>query len=103
MDGREWDTKGSDLQYACTFLLPKARTCSSVEPSCDCGFAGTNPPVCGTTLGEQLYAKAYPSSRPLRVARALGSRAVVGSICSSDAYAETITQLGKRIAPLLAQ
>jgi hypothetical protein len=78
--GREWTTGGSDLQYACTFALPAARTCSPGDASCDCAGAAS-PPLCGKAPGQQIRAKAYPTIRPLRVAKALGDRAAVASIC----------------------
>lgn len=101
--GREWDTTGDDLQYACTFALPAPRTCAVQDASCDCAIADRNPPLCGATLGEQLRAKAYPSIRPLRVAQALGQRAVIGSICASGGYDATMKTLAARLAPRLAR
>jgi hypothetical protein len=101
--GREWDTSNDDLQYACTFSLPAPRPCTGQDPSCDCALLERNPPLCSATIGEQVRGKAYPSIRPLVVARALGKRGIVGSICSSTGYADTISQLGSRLAPLLAQ
>ncbi len=80
--GREWDTNGDDLQYACTFELPKdkQRTCTSSDPSCDC--AGTkNPPLCGQAKGSQIKAKAYPTLREFQVVRALGDNGVIASLC----------------------
>jgi hypothetical protein len=102
--GREWDTRGNDLQYACTFALPQTRTCTSGDPSCDCALPDMNPPLCGTTLGAQARAKAYPSPRPLRVAKALGDRAVVGSVCAAGAqgYEATMQGLGKRLVSRIA-
>lgn len=101
MSGREWDTGGEDLQYACTFALPAPRTCASNAPSCDCGGA-RNPPLCGATLGAQVRGKAYPTTRELRVAKGLGERAVVGSICAPDAtvaYRPIMNALVDRLAP----
>jgi hypothetical protein len=89
---REYDTKtaitGIDLQYACTFLLPQPIDCTSLPAgaTCDCNgiYKG---PLCApnpndnmnTTL--QIRGKAYPTIRELRVAKELGPRAIVGSIC----------------------
>lgn len=78
--GREWDTRGEDLQYACTFALSEPRACSASDPSCDCAGAA-RPPLCGSTPGVQTRAKAYPSRRPLQLAKALGARAAVASAC----------------------
>jgi hypothetical protein len=90
--GREWNTPtskiGIDLQYACTFPLPKPKTCTELPDgaSCDCvgSFSG---PLCAPNpkdsnrLTLQVRGKAYPTIRELRVAQALGEQAVVGSIC----------------------
>jgi hypothetical protein len=79
--GREWDTAGNDLQYACTFELPTARTCTAQDTSCDCAAMGTNPPLCGATLGQQVRAKAYPTVREFMAVRALGDQGVIASLC----------------------
>lgn len=100
--GGEWDTGGNDLQYACTFGLPVPKTCTLQDPSCDCANAPENPPLCGQTLGQQVRAKAYPTVRELRVAKELGERGIVGSICPANAamgYASTMTALADKIAP----
>jgi hypothetical protein len=80
--GREWDTGGDDLQFACTFALPadRLRNCAANDPSCDCGGA-KNPPLCGTTAGQQIRAKAYPTVREFAVARALGDNGIAASLC----------------------
>jgi hypothetical protein len=101
INGREWDTGGNDLQYACTFALPTVRTCTAQDTSCDCAGT-TNPPLCGVTVGEQTKAKAYPTLRELRVAKELGDRGVVGSICPTNValgFTATMTALGDRLAP----
>ena len=84
--GREWDTRKSDLQYACTFPLgDKTRTCPGSDPSCDCGRDGENPPLCEGPItggnGTQVRAKAYPTVREFRVVRALGDQGVIASLC----------------------
>ncbi len=79
--GREWDTAGNDLQYACTFELPSPRMCTAQDTSCDCAAAGTNPPLCGATLGTQVKAKAYPTVREFMAVRALGDQGVIASLC----------------------
>ncbi len=104
--GREFDTKKDDLQYACTFALPAPRTCTINEPGCDCAQPDRNPPLCGATVGEQVRAKAYPSVRPLIVARELGDRAVVGSICPAPGttnYDATMDALGAKLAGRVAK
>jgi hypothetical protein len=79
--GREWDTRQDDLQYACTFNLPTTRTCTAQDASCDCALQEKNPPLCGSTTGEQLKAKAYPTVREFMVARALGDQGIAASLC----------------------
>jgi hypothetical protein len=81
INGREWDTAGNDLQYACTFALPQPRTCTAQDTSCDCATAGTNPPLCGATIGQQVKAKAYPTVREFMVVHALGDQGVIASLC----------------------
>jgi hypothetical protein len=79
--GREWDTGGNDLQYACTFELPVVKTCTNAETSCDCADPAKNPPLCGATLGQQTRAKAYPTIREFMAVRALGDQGVIASLC----------------------
>lgn len=80
--GREWDTGGNDLQYACTFKLPPpGRTCTSMDTSCDCADMSRNPPLCGATIGQQTRAKAYPTVREFMAVRALGDQGVIASLC----------------------
>ena len=89
-----------DLQYACTFDLPAPRHCTDADPSCDCA-SGSDAPLCSLAPGEQIKGKAYPTLRPLRVARALGERGIIGSICAPS-YVATIKALSARLAPRLA-
>jgi hypothetical protein len=99
--GREWDTGGNDLQYACTFALPTSRMCTAQDASCDCADT-QNPPLCGPMLGDQIKAKAYPTVRELRVAKELGERGIIGSICPTNTttgYASTMSTLADRLAP----
>jgi hypothetical protein len=104
--GREWDTRSDDLQYACTFTLPTPKTCSPQDPSCDCARPDTVPPLCGATVGQQVRAKAYPTTRELRVAKALGDRGIVGSVCAADAtegYKSFMSIVQQRIARRLTK
>jgi hypothetical protein len=95
VNGREWNTLTSsaaiDLEYACTFDLPKSRVCASDSTSCDCvktaATAPDGPPLCqptndGSPRSTQIKGKAYPQSRYQLVAKALGTQAVVASICA---------------------
>jgi hypothetical protein len=108
ISGGEWVTNGTspehklpvDLEYACIFPLATPLDCTSqdysVQEACSCSGAGLPlnaiPPVCGTQSGgpyvqlsndytKQYYAKAYPTVRELEVARLMGPRGIVGSLC----------------------
>jgi len=87
--GREWDTDGDDLQYACTFDLPEPQT--NTRESDDC-FGGKNPPLCGAAAKQQVKAKAYPTVREFQVVRALGDQGIIASLCP-------ITLKGDKKAP----
>lgn len=106
INGREWDTGDNDLQFACTFDLPAPRTCTNADTSCDCAFPQNNPPLCGTTLGQQIKAKAYPTPRQLLVVKKLGDRGIAGSICpasASSGYEGTMSTLAARLAPRIVK
>ncbi len=89
INGREHESDGKELQYACRFPLAQPRACDAAvqDGGCDCseGEAAARPSLCrapsatesGTT---QYHAKAYPSPRQLEVLRAQPA-AVVASIC----------------------
>ncbi|HEY8042325.1 MAG TPA: hypothetical protein VIF15_21125, partial [Polyangiaceae bacterium] len=77
-----------DLAFACTFPLPQPRDCTQAANSggCDCA---TSPPssvsgweLCSATdATRQIAAKAYPTVRELLLAKLLGDRGVVSSLC----------------------
>ena len=101
--GREWTTRGNDLQYACTFALPLPLSCTSEDPSCDCA-GPANPPLCGPTVGAQLRAKVYPTIRELRVVQGLGERGFAGTLCpvvTADPFFVNVLadRAASRIAP----
>jgi len=87
--GREWNTRGADLQYACTFALPEERPCDATLDACDCtndssgsGKPAGNAPLCKEDgAATQTRAKAYPSTRELRVVHALGDHGIAASLC----------------------
>lgn len=112
--GREWDTKGKDLQFACTVALPAPRSCADLSQPCDCaddpaqvGKPEGNAPLCKEDgSANQIRAKAYPTIRELRVAKGLGDRALVGSICSADpvsGYGPILEGFAGRIGQVLAK
>ncbi|HTA93465.1 MAG TPA: hypothetical protein VK745_27995, partial [Polyangiaceae bacterium] len=114
----------ADLQYACTFPLVPPKVCANGDSTCDCAATGSgdasavtlsNTPICqppgggpaGTT---QYYAKAYPGTRELVVAQALGDRAAPASICpkvtaptsnASYGYLPALNSLIDRVAVTL--
>jgi hypothetical protein len=85
INGREWDTGGNFLQYACIFQLQTPHDCTDPKYTsfCDCSNPTTSlPPLCDpTTPTLQIRAKAYPTIRELALARQLGTRATVSSLC----------------------
>jgi hypothetical protein len=114
----------SDLQYACTFLLPQSRTCAPGDSACDCSpdknndlqaVIANNSPLCqppggGAPTATQHYGKGYPGARELGFAQLMGARAVAGSVCpktlidtaSPDyAYTPALNVLIGRIAATL--
>jgi len=89
---------GDDLQYACTFpLLPGA-----TGNECDGG--STDNPICAPNPADggqhtlQIGDKAYPGTRVLGVARGLGERGVLGSICPAQVNDPSAADFGYRPA-----
>lgn len=114
--GREWETYGEDLQYACIFALDAPRTCDALTSECDCRQQEGRPPLCDAAAPTtQVAAKAYPGVRPLRLAQLLGENAVASSICPSPTtgpvivpgdgpptgYTDALYRLGNRMAQSL--
>jgi hypothetical protein len=89
INGREWETKQSDLQYACVFDLPQTKDCSTMAfaGACDCtnGQTSQNTPLCqgggGTHSQIQIKGKAYPSVRELVIAHQMKAQGIVSSLC----------------------
>ncbi|HXK18801.1 MAG TPA: hypothetical protein VNG33_13415 [Polyangiaceae bacterium] len=123
INGHEQNTLNSDLQFACTFELPSPLTCDQAaldaDLGCDC-FADNepmnrsvcNPPAGGPASITQYYGKAYPGLRELTVAKELGRRSVLGSICAPNTtdearpdygYGPVFGALGQRLATTLAK
>jgi hypothetical protein len=90
MHGREWDTLGMDLQYACTFPLPQPKSCTDPRyaGACDCTGYPPQPPLCapdpanGNKPTLQVRGKGYPGIRQLTIARDLGQQGIVASLCA---------------------
>jgi hypothetical protein len=100
INGREWATNNSDLQFACIFPLvdpqtgtPAPKDCADPgDDACAChaGANTQNTPLCqkngGTYTTTQIYGKAYPSVRELAIAHAMagsasGVQGIVSSLC----------------------
>lgn len=78
---RDWLTAASDLQYACTFALESEKPCGATGLACDCD-GKEDPPLCkASDKTVQVRGKAYPTIRELAVARELGERGIVASLC----------------------
>ncbi|MEO9236177.1 MAG: hypothetical protein ABI421_22745, partial [Polyangiaceae bacterium] len=86
----DWNTKGLQIEHACTFLLPEpidqgnpafAGECTSSSADDTENDAAGNPNCAQDGSQRELYASATPAVRELSVARALGNQAVVSSIC----------------------
>jgi hypothetical protein len=123
INGHEHESDPSDLQYACTFELPEFRICDEAAlvrgDGCDCyeeelpsNRSVCNPPGGGEATTKQHYGKAYPTLRPLAVAKALGQRSVLGSVCAPNTqdedaadygYRPVFGALGRRIAATLVK
>lgn len=92
----------NDLQYSCTFSLPKPRDCEDFEGHCDCSYQaeGANNPLCQAPDGSygkvQYRAKAYPAPRILNVFKKMQSQSVVGSICAPQLTDSTRADYGYR-------
>ncbi|MDB5221248.1 MAG: hypothetical protein JWO86_9175 [Myxococcaceae bacterium] len=111
LHGRERDTAGADLQYACTYALAVPIDCPGTT-YCECTPTSS---ICGTgaSASQQVRGTAYPGIRQLEVARALGTRAIVSSACPIHAteaapgdplfaYRSAMSKLGDRMAQSLA-
>lgn len=93
IDGREFDTNKSDLEFACIYPFATPVDCTSPGPGdayegaclCATGALEANTPLCEKSNGAytqvQINGFAQPSIRQLSVARSLGAQAVVGSLC----------------------
>jgi hypothetical protein len=87
-NGREWDTGGGDLQYACVFTLPSPKNCTDpkFKEACDCTDAGKTggalSPLCDpNNKTTQVRGKAYPTIREFEVVRKLGDQGIIASLC----------------------
>jgi hypothetical protein len=94
INGREWTTNKSDLQFACIYQLAAPIDCTQAANTgacaCATGALDANTQLCQRTTGAdggseytttQINGQAYPTIRALALARSLGSQAIVSSIC----------------------
>jgi hypothetical protein len=108
VNGREWDTGGTDLEFACTFPLyelqpdgtsqPARQACPTGSDSCDCDGKRATPLCDKTDPTIQVKGKAYPTRRELMVAQGLGDHAVVASLCPKQLSAPGGDDYGYRPA-----
>jgi hypothetical protein len=107
--GREWDTKGEDLQFACTFDLyergadgraaPIRRDCKrGTEESCDCDGERATPLCAPDDPRVQIKGKAYPTRRELMVVKELAEQGVAASLCPKQLTAPDADDYGYRPA-----
>ena len=106
INGHEWDTRavqGGDLQYACTFGLPKPVDLSECteKNGCEC-IPDAHNPLCqddsGAYVKTQYRAKAYPGLRELGVLRSLGEQGILASVCPAQIDAKDKKSYGYRPA-----
>ncbi len=89
INGHEYTTKSSDLEYACIFPLIVSRDCSQPGLSCDCNGSNDNP-LCEPNPNDngsptlQVRGKGYPATRQLSLLKALGTQGVTASICAAQ-------------------
>jgi hypothetical protein len=98
---REYDTRGAELQYACTFPLSAPLPYTN-DPTYPCAN-GSDAPLCdgprGTPSRRQLREGAFPSLRPFEVARGMGAQGIALSICPEEVNDTASTAYG--YAPLV--
>jgi hypothetical protein len=90
-NGHEYNIPAkNDLQYACIFQLAASRDCASLPEGTDCDCeadpdpATLQSPLCQSGASystTQKYAKGYPGTRHLEVAKDFGANSIVASIC----------------------
>ncbi len=105
--GREWSTGGADLQFACTFDLyerdasgkpvPVRRPCTDKQ-TCDCDGTKDTPLCAPDDRSIQIKGKAYPTRRPLMVAKDLDKQGIVASLCPKQLTAPDADDYGYRPA-----
>ncbi len=101
LNGHEWNiaSPANDIEYACTFPIPKPRDCSKdASGACNC-YGNTpeqNNPLCQANSSDptgnptqQYQAKAYPGVRNLAIVKGMydndpTSGGIVASICAKQ-------------------
>jgi hypothetical protein len=98
INGHEWTTAGTDLQYACIFDLPTAQDCTG-NISCECNDPANDNPLCDdVNRTNRVRAKAYPGTRHLEVMKGLGSQGIVASVCPAQINDPSSNDYGYRPA-----
>ena len=99
INGHEYTTNNSDLQYACVFDLPASRDCTTNANGCDCSVAANDNPLCDPAVKTtQLRAKGYPGTRELAMLYSVGANGIVGSVCPAQLKDKTQSDYGYRPA-----
>jgi hypothetical protein len=109
VNGREWTTDGSDLQFACIFDLYETdetsgaakqvrRVCPENDKSCDCNGEKDTPLCAAEDRRVQIKGKAYPTRRELMVAKELEEQGVVASLCPKQLTNASADDYGYRPA-----
>ena len=99
INGHEYTSSNSDLQYACIFPLTTPRDCSAGNvTSCDCSPSSDNPLCDPANTSIQVRAKGYPGLRELAVLKGVGAQGVVASVCAAQVSAPTQPDYGYRPA-----
>jgi len=104
--GHEWLTQRANLQFACTFELPRdqIKACDPKNGPCECDqSAARKNPLCqdpdtGAYGAAQLRAKAFPAVRALQVLKGMGAQGIVASICPANTSEHARSDYGYRPA-----
>ena len=107
VNDHEWTVKSppNDIEYACIFpLATPVDESGANSTSGDCGGNPKDNPLCSPNPNDsmkntlQTSAKAYPGIKHLAIARGMGSRGIVGSVCPAQLTDPTAPDYGYRPA-----
>jgi hypothetical protein len=112
-DPPDWDTGRASLQYACTFPVdPERVERYRTGPDYACAD-GSNAPLCDgpptATQRNRVRGRAFPSPRPLWLARELGAQARIASACPrfpaapQDGFAPSLGAFARLVGAVLSK